>query len=131
MSSNIPVADKPYDLTFEEKEGYLYAHIQGDIDTVEISAQYWKEVAEKCAAESTKRVMIHEDLPSGATMGDVYQIASELPNLGFFGIKIAFVDTHIDQQTLNEFGELVAVNRGIFGKIFNDVSEAEKWLREI
>lgn len=61
-------------------------------------------------------------------MGEMYQLASEIPQLGFFGVRIAFVDRYIEQQDLNEFGEFVAVNRGLHGKIFNDVKEAEKWL---
>jgi len=30
----------------------------------------------------------------------MYQIASEIPQMGFFGIRIAFVDQYIEQQTL-------------------------------
>jgi len=58
----------------------------------------------------------------------MYQIASEIPQMGFLGIRIAFVDQYIEQQSLNEFGEIVATNRGIHGKIFSDFDEAEKWL---
>lgn len=61
-------------------------------------------------------------------MGEMYQLASEIPQLVFFGIRIAFVDRFIEQQDSNEFGELVAVNRGLYGKIFNDFKVAEKWL---
>lgn len=48
--------------------------------------------------------------------------------MGFFGIRIAFVDRYIEQMDLNRFGELVAINRGIYGKIFNKFTEAENWL---
>jgi len=119
---------KSYNLTFEEREGYLFAGVTGEADNIEISSQYWKEIADKCKTDAIKKVLIVEDLPGGASMTDVYEVASALPQLGFFGIKIAFVDAHLDQQDVNEFGELVAVNRGLYGKIFNDVSEAEKWL---
>jgi hypothetical protein len=117
-----------YKLTFEERDGYLFAGVTGETDNVDISSQYWKEIADKCKNDGTKKVLIVEDLPGGASMTEVYEVASALPQLGFFGIKIAFVDAHLDQQDVNRFGELVAVNRGLYGKIFNDVSEAEKWL---
>jgi hypothetical protein len=43
-------------------------------------------------------------------------------------LKIAFVDRKTDQNQLNRFGETVAVNRGVHGRLFTDVSEAEIWL---
>ena len=38
------------------------------------------------------------------------------------------VDRYLDQQEVNSFGELVAVNRGLSGKVFNNIAEAESWL---
>jgi len=43
-------------------------------------------------------------------------------------VRVAFFDRYAEQNQLNEFGELVAVNRGITGKIFNDIQTAEEWL---
>ena len=48
--------------------------------------------------------------------------------MGFFGIRVAFVDRHIEQQELNQFGETVANNRGLHSKTFINLEEAEKWL---
>ena len=121
-------SDKPYRLTFEHRPEYLYAYVEGDEDSYEISATYWREIAEECRANKYTRVLIVEDIVESGTMADAYQLSSELPQMGYMGIKVAFVDKYIEQQDLNQFGELVAVNRGINGKIFNDVDEAEKWL---
>lgn len=126
MNSENP--NKLYTLTFEERDNYLYAKVEGDIDNYEVSSGYWREIAEKCKDLSTKRVLIVEDLPGDSSMAEVYLVAAELPNMGFHGIKVAFVDGHLDQQEVNQFGELVAINRGLYGKIFCDVSEAENWL---
>ena len=46
--------------------------------------------------------------------------------MGYIGIKVAFVDKYIEQQDLNQFGELVAVNRGINGKVFNDIDRGRE-----
>jgi hypothetical protein len=121
---------KPYNLIFEQRERYLYAAVDGDEDTVEISAQYWQEVADKCKELGTKRVLIVEDLPGGGvtSMMDVYELATALPQMGFLGIRVAFVDAHLDQQSVNEFGELVATNRGLYGKIFNNFADGEHWI---
>ena len=61
-------------------------------------------------------------------MAEVFQLASEIPKMGFGSTRVAFVDRYLDQQEVNSFGELVAVNRGLSGKVFNDITEAENWL---
>lgn len=121
-------SDKPYRLTFEHRPDYLYAYVEGDEDSYEISAMYWREIADEFKANKYTKVLIVEDIIESGTMADAYQLSSELPQMGYMGIKVAFVDKYIEQQDLNQFGELVAVNRGINGKIFNEVNEAEKWL---
>ena len=68
-----------------------------------------------------------ENIKEAVSLPDVYMIASEIPQL-FYGIRIAFVDMYMDHQSINKFGEIVATNRGVHGKIFNDVEEAKRWL---
>ncbi len=119
---------KLYKLEFDERTDYLYAHVLGDKDNVEISTQYWREIADECRRTKCRKVLIVEDLKESVSTTETYQIASEIPHMGFFGIQIAFVDQHIEQHAVNEFGELVANNRGIYVKLFNSPEEAEKWL---
>lgn len=128
MNKDDPSAEKLYNLVFEDRDGYLYASVEGEIDNLDISTQYWREIAEKCKSLDAKKVLIVEDLPGGATVAEVYQVAAELPKMGFYGIKVAFVDRHLDQHELNKFGEVVALNRGLYGKVFNNVPAAEEWI---
>jgi len=44
------------------------------------------------------------------------------------GIKIAFVDFDPASYENNQFGELVAGNRGAFAKVFTTESNAHDWL---
>jgi hypothetical protein len=125
---NIPDSLKPYDLSFQYRPRYLYVYVTGERDSYEISKQYWQEIAAECRRSDCKKVLIEEDITEIVSTGEMYKIASEIPQMGFFGIRIAFVDRRIEHQDLNQFGELVATNRGIYGKIFNDVEESEKWL---
>lgn len=125
---NIFGTDKPYRLTFEHRPGYLYAHVEGKEDSYEISRAYWQEVANECKAHGYRKVLVVEDISECGTVAEAYQVSSELPKMGFTHIKVAFVDRYVEQQETNQFAELVAVNRGVNGKIFNDVTEAEKWL---
>ncbi len=119
---------KLYNLKFEERTDYLYAYVSGDKDNLVISRQYWSEIADKRQQTKYNKVLIVEDLKEMSTMMGTYEFACELPTMGFAGIKIAFVDQHIEQQEVNEFGEIVATNRGAYAKVFNTVEEAEQWL---
>lgn len=72
--------------------------------------------------------MIVEDIAEESPLADVYDLASRIPDLGFRGVKIAFVDRYSNHQELNDFGVLVGSNRGLIGKAFSNESEAEEWL---
>lgn len=132
MSGGRENSGKPYDIRFEHRAEYLYAYVSGEKDSVEISAQYWSEIAEECRKNNCQKILVEEDIPEAiASVFEIYQFASELPRLGFAGIYIAFVDRYIEQNELNEFVELIAGNRGLKGRLFNDVNEAEKWLLSV
>ena len=124
---NVEVS-KLYNLKFEERTDYLYAYVSGDKASLELSKQYWRKIAEECRRTKCNKVLIVEDIKENVSTTEMYEFASELPTMGFVGIKIAFVDQYIEQRELNELGELVATNRGGHGKIFNTVEEAEQWL---
>jgi len=121
---------KAYRIKFEQRPGYLYAFVSGDRDSLEISLAFWREIAAECKRTQAKKILIEEDIEESVSMLEMYQVAAEIPQMGFADVSIAFVDRFLEQQHLNEFGELVATNRGLRGKVFNDVKEAEKWLSE-
>ena len=122
---------KPYQITFEQRPHYLYVYVTGEHDSYEISYQYWLEVAEYCKKINCDKILIEEDIAESVSLADVYKLASDLPKMGFLGVRLAFYDRYADQQNLNEFGELVAINRGLYGKIFNDLNKAETWLLSV
>jgi hypothetical protein len=129
---NSPSSDdsKPYQIKFEPRPDYLYAYVGGEHDSVSISLAFWREIADECRKTQAKKILIEEDIKESVTMLEGYQIAEEIPRMGFANVLIAFVDRFLEQQNLNEFGELVATNRGLRAKVFNNVEEAEKWLLE-
>jgi hypothetical protein len=125
-----PPHNKQYTLVFEQRDGYLYALVEGEHDCYEISRAYWQEVADEVARLGVKRVLIEENIPVAGTLADAFQLGSEIPDMGFGTARIAFVDRYVEQNEINEFGELVAVNRGVNGKLFEDLQSAEQWLAE-
>ena len=120
-------APKPYRISFDQRNEYLYAYVEGERDSYAISIAFWREIAQECHTRGTTRVLIDENIVQNVSVAEIYQVASEIPAM-FSGIAIAFRDRHADQAEINEFGELVAQNRGVVGKFFVDLEEAERWL---
>lgn len=120
--------EKPYSLTFEDRPGYLYAYVEGVEDSYRISNAYWREISGEIAARRIGKVLIDENITGNGTIADAFQFASEIPNMGFGRTRIAFVDRHLEQDDVNRFGELVALNRGVNCKVFNAIDEAVVWL---
>ena len=54
---------RPYELTFDAREHYLYVHIHADAITRETVLAYLTEIAEECARLEYRRLMIHREVP--------------------------------------------------------------------
>ena len=117
-----------FSLVFEHRPDYLYAFVKGQNDSYEISKRYCQEIARELKTTPYKKVLIEEDIVEAASMGDVFQLMSELPGMGLAGIKIAFYDRQTAHTDLNDFGALAATNRGLDASAFNDIEEAKAWL---
>ena len=120
--------NKSYSVTFEHRPGYLYAYGKAVKDSFEISLGFWTEIAAHCKANNFSKVLVEEDFETDNEILDTYEIVSQGHKVGFTRVKIAFVDRHNSQMNNNLFGETVARNRGILGRVFPNVEEAEKWL---
>ena len=116
-----------YRLTCETRKNYLFCHVEGE-DSLETSRAYWREIAGKCDELGLSKVLVEEELEGQLTDQEMFQMCSELPEIGLLGKQIAFVDLRLNHDEGNLFGETVAVHRGINAMIFNKVKEAERWL---
>jgi hypothetical protein len=73
-------------------------------------------------------VLVEENISATASEEDVFRIASELPELGFGDIRMAYIDRFAEQKDINEFGQEVAEKQGVDVKIFSNMEDADKWL---
>lgn len=126
----IPTQQKPYKIAFEDYGDHLYARVDGEADSYEISQMFWADIAAECEKRGTKKLFVEERLQQQIpSIADTYQAAAERHEMGLAGIKIAFYDAFAEQLDQNQFGELVARNRGINVKVFDDPDTALAWLR--
>lgn len=121
-----PENTKPYRLTFEVRPGYLYAYVEGEADSYDISMAYWREMADETARLGIENLLVDENIIDVVSELDAYRLASDIAKMGFG--RVAFYDRHLSHQEVNAFAELVAVNRGGNGRVFNDIDAATAWL---
>ncbi len=119
---------KPFSLTFEDRTEYLYVYVSGEKDSYEISRQYWQEISDECKRTGASKILIDENLSENVTPVEAFRFTTDFLQTKFHGIKIAFVDRRQEQDELNRFGELVAINRGVNMKLCENVADAETWL---
>ncbi len=122
--------DKPdYEIRFEDREGYLYAYVSGEEDSLAVSLDYWERVITECEKRVVRALLLEEDFPNQSSAIDMYTVTRAIASMAPGSLRIAFIDRESDHAELNAFGETVAVNRGLHGRIFRDVADAEAWLR--
>lgn len=126
-----PRSFTPYQLTFEYFPEYLYAFATAEEDSLELSLAYWQEIAAEVEDKGYKKILVEEDIEKIIdSVFDMYQFINELMDL-FKDIRVAFVDRHLTEHEINRFGELVATNRGMICKIFDEREKAEKGLLKV
>ena len=119
----------PYQITFTDREEYLYAAVSGEEDSLEVSIAYWTEVLAEARERGKNKLLVTENFTNAVSAIDMYMLVEEMQKRGVTDLKIAFVDSEFSQFEMNKFAETVAVNRGIYAKIFNTEVEADQWLR--
>jgi len=117
----------PYRLVWESRERFLHASICGEQDSFELTMGAVLEIAKACRERRAEKLLVEHDVPCVLTSTEVYTIAKELPEL-FRGVQVAFVVHHATVPVNPEFLQLVARNRGANGRLFETVTEAERWL---
>jgi hypothetical protein len=117
-----------YRIDFEDRSDYLFAHIIGDHGTLSIAKQYWLDIIEAVMKREMRKILVVEDIPEVISIADVHQLVTDLSELPIRDIQLAFVDLYAQHSSLNQFGILVAENRGLAIRSFDSEAEAAAWL---
>jgi hypothetical protein len=116
-----------FELTFEERPGYLYARVVADAIDRQAAAEYLLDVAAKCEELSCSRLVLDRDIPTILNASDLFFTTKEfLPMM--VGISVAFLNRHETIENEMEFAVMVARNRGADFKVVRDLAAAEEWL---
>ena len=115
-------------IRFEDRQGYLYAFVSGKHDSLDLSLDYWQRVVDECRRRGFTKLLVEESFPNQLSAAQIYTLTAAIAKMPVTELKIAFVDQKSDQEALNLFGETVAVNRGVYGRVFKELEGAEAWL---
>lgn len=124
-----PVGEQKAVIRFEDRDGFLYAYVSGEEDSVAISEEYFQRTINEAYKRDKKKLLIEENFPNQPSVIDIYTVTVSISKMLTAPLKIAFVDRMAEQNSLNMFAETVAVNRGVHGRVFSDIRAAEKWLK--
>ena len=120
-----------YELSIQEKEGYLHFQVTGD-NNFETVKNYLGAIYEECVQRQISSILVEENLQGpGLKVMDIFQIAEEGSlRAGSEIRRVAFIDQNDEHSYANmKFAVTVASNRGLNVRLFSSVSDAEEWLR--
>ena len=120
-------------LKIRNQGSYLHLIAEGD-STAEDVAGYLSEGLKKCIELRCPNVLIEENLKGPSlSIFAVYEIVTKICWQAASVVRhVAYVDTNPEsKKEVNQFAETTAVNRGLNVRLFETVSEAENWLREV
>ena len=119
----------PYTLLFEKHPEYLLARIKAEMTDRETAHEYLEKIAKECVLTGSQSLMILRDIPNMLSVADQFFISNEFMEMTT-GMRVAFVNLHLEQVDEMAFAIMIGTNRGAEHRLFNDIAHAERWLLE-
>jgi hypothetical protein len=119
-----------YVLNVELRSSYLYFTVTGE-NTYDNVVRYLSEVRDKCLQYKCPYVLIVENLAGpGLSTFSIYDLISKIHEQTTRLVrKIAYVDINPEHNAdAMKFAENVAVNLGVFVRVFLTIPAAEQWM---
>jgi hypothetical protein len=124
------LATLDYELTIEERDGYLYACVEADEISFEMIIEYTNRIVQHLKASNSSRLLLHTRAPVLEST-DCYEIASYIVrNALSRDVKIAVVDKIPGHAGRQEKISMVSRSAGLDLKWFDTIRAGEEWLLE-
>jgi hypothetical protein len=124
-------SNKPYELSFEDREDYLYAAvISNDERSRFATGDYIGEIGRACRRMGCVRLLIDKVVPNTLWLWDSIFVLNSFPKLGLRDIKVAIVDESARIFDPKGFAVNVGVTPAVDMHVASDLDTAERWLLE-
>ena len=119
-----------FQLQIEETPCYLAARFTG-AGTVEEAWRQFELIAENSKrANKNKLLLDFTEAHAGISLSYRYFLANEMRIFAQYKVVKVAVVGRPEQLDYKKFGETVALNQGVNGRVFTNVEDAEEWLLE-
>jgi hypothetical protein len=120
-----------YSFSVTRHPEYLHVKIEGENNMQTVRA-YIEDIRAACEREQCGVVLIEEHLrgPRMRMMEVFTLVTEEAKRVGPILRQVAFVDANPESTPNMAFAEDVAVNRGVFMRVFANAADAEAWLKQ-
>ncbi len=120
--------DITYNLTFEERDAYLYACVEADSVSFEMVIEYTNKIVQRLKSSRRKRLLLINESPVLPST-DCYLIASYIiKNAIAENVRIAIVDRSPQNRVKQQQISTASRDAGLDMQAFPDFNEAEEWI---
>jgi hypothetical protein len=117
-----------FQLQIEETPCYLAARVTG-VGTVEGSWRQFELIAENSKrANKNKLLLDFREAHAEISLAGRYFLVKEMRIFARYKVVKVAVVCRPEQIDYKKFGEMVALNLGVNGRVFTNVEDAEEWL---
>ena len=121
--------DNPYQLTTENRPGYLYIRVfKSGKPSLAEAREFIREIAAAAMSSGGRKIMVEIDVAETLSVADNYWLISEFRDLELHRFKIAVVNKKPEQQQVFQFADAAANNSGVRTRACISVEAAEEWL---
>ena len=124
------VSTRLFRISFRREHGHLRASVSGYGGSVETIIAYWHAIGDEVREQRPLSLLVVDQLQGGAlSAADLPRFIAAMGGRGFAGLRIAFVEAHVQQLAQAEVAEILAREKGYSVRVFGNEMDAAVWLR--
>jgi hypothetical protein len=118
--------NKPYDIEFEDHDGYLHTIVGGLRVTSEIALSYWTDIISECERLGYSKILLEHNFVEMISKDEMLEVIGPVAHL-LKGRIFAFYD-HYEHYEIPEAGKAILRSLDVKMQIFHDLHDAQRWL---
>lgn len=124
------VSTRLFRISFRREHGHLRASVSGYGGSLETTVAYWNAIGEEVRAARPLSLLVVDQMDGGPMPpAELPRFIDAVAGHGFEGMRIAFVEAHLDQLVQAEVAEILACEKGFNVRVFANEMDAAVWLR--
>src|SRR4030095_8850464 len=98
---------QPYQIRFEQRPNYLYAHAKAETLNQETALAYVKEIVDEAVRRDHKRLIVERDIPATLSSGEQF-FATEAFTGMITGMRVVFINPYPELDDDMNFAKTIA-----------------------